>query len=70
MYNTNVLACYISNVDIVWFYTLIITIVLTVCIMYTIRIVLIFFISSVTGSSDLLERDCASLHVWRHLVQI
>ena len=39
-YNTNVLACYVSNVGIVWFYTLIITIVLTVLLF--IRIVLIF----------------------------
>ena len=35
MYNANVLACYVSNVGIVWFYTLIITIVLTVFIIYT-----------------------------------
>ena len=35
MYNVNVLPCYVSNVGIVWFYTLIITIVLTVFIIYT-----------------------------------
>ena len=35
MYNANVLACYVSNVGIVRFYTLIITIVLTVFITYT-----------------------------------
>ena len=34
MYNANVLACYVSNVGIVCFYTLIITIVLTVFIIY------------------------------------
>ena len=28
MYNANVLACYVSNVSIVWFYTLIITILI------------------------------------------
>ena len=40
MYNANVLACYVSNVGIVWFYTLIITNVLTVLLF--ICIVLIF----------------------------
>ena len=35
MYIANVLACCISNVSIVWFYTLIIAIVLTVFIIYT-----------------------------------
>ena len=35
MYNANVLVCYVSNVGIVWFYTLIITIVLTIFIIYT-----------------------------------
>ena len=54
MYNANVIACYVSNVGIVWFYTLIITIVLAVFITYT-HCSYIFFINPVTGSSDLLE---------------
>ena len=35
MYNANMLACCVNNVGIVWFNTLIITIVLTVFIIYT-----------------------------------
>ena len=54
MYNANVLVCYVSNVGIVWFYTIIITIVLTV--FYYLYILFLYFvISPVTGSSDLLE---------------
>ena len=53
MYNANVLACYVSNVCVVWFYTLIITIVLTVFIIYF--LFLYFVTCLVTGSSDLLE---------------
>ena len=34
MYNANVLACCVRNVGIAWFYTLIITIVLAVFIIY------------------------------------
>ena len=52
MWNANVLACYASNVGIVWFYTPIIPIVFTVFI-YTYY----FVISPVTGSSDLLEMN-------------
>ena len=51
MYNANVLACYVSNVGIAWFYTLIITIVLIVIIYTYCSYVLL----SVTGPFDLLE---------------
>ena len=55
MYNDNGLVCYVSNVGNVWFYTIIITIVLTVFYYLYVLFLYFFVISPVTGCSDLLE---------------
>ena len=58
MFNANVLACYVSNVGIVWFYTLIINPYYnycSYCFYYLYILFLYFVISPVTGSLDLLE---------------